>query len=55
MATTFIDLTVMMLWPLVVSSAVWAIATYALAESDEIEKVVDSLIQAKGVQDNVKN
>ena len=43
MATTFLDLIVVLLWPLVLSAAAWAIAIYALAETDEISKVVEAL------------
>ena len=43
MAATFLDLIVVFLWPLVLSAAAWAIATKALAETDEITKVVEAL------------
>ena len=54
MATTFLDLMVMLFWPLVSSAAVWAIAIYALAEKDEISKVVEALTRPNGVDDKRK-
>ncbi len=41
--TTFLDLTVMLFWPLVLLAAVWVIAIKALAERDEISDVVEAL------------
>jgi hypothetical protein len=43
MAITFLDLILVLLWPLVFIGAAWAIATNALADKDEISKVVESL------------
>jgi hypothetical protein len=43
MATTFLDLVSVLIWPLVLSAAAWVIATNALAERDEISKVVHAL------------
>ena len=54
MATTFLDLIVMLFWPLVSSAAVWAIAIYALAEKDEISKVVEALTRPNGVDEKRK-
>ena len=52
MAATFLDVIVMLLWPLVLSAAAWAIAISALAEADEISKVVEALIRPNGVEEN---
>jgi hypothetical protein len=54
MATTFLDLIVMLFWPLVSSAAVWAIAIYALAEKDEISKVVEALTGPNDVDEKRK-
>lgn len=47
MATTFLDLIVVLMWPLAFSAAAWAIAIRALAETDEISKVVEALTRPK--------
>jgi hypothetical protein len=54
MAITFLDLIVVLLWPLVLSSAAWAIAIYALSEKDEISKVVEALTRPNGVDEKRK-
>ena len=54
MATTFLDLIVVVLWPLVLSAAAWVIAINALAETDEISEVVQALIRPNGVEENAK-
>ena len=41
--TTFLDLIVMLFWPVVSAAAAWAIAMYALAQKDEISEVVEAL------------
>ena len=48
MLTAFLDLIVMLAWPLVMSAAAWAIAVYALAETDEIASVVEFLTRWRG-------
>jgi hypothetical protein len=54
MATTFLDLIVMLFWPLISLAAVWAIAIYALAEKDEISKVVEALTRPNDVDEKRK-
>lgn len=54
MTTTFLDLIVMLFWPLVSSAAVWAIAIYALAQKDEISEVVEALTGPNGVDEKRK-
>ena len=54
MATTFLDLIVVLLWPLALSAAAWVIAIKALAETDEISEVVEALIRPDGVEENAK-
>ena len=54
MATTFLDLIVMLFWPLVSAAAVWAIAIYALAQKDEISEVVEALTGPNGVDEKRK-
>ena len=46
----FLDLIVVLLWPLVLSAAAWAIVINALAETDEISKVVESLDRPNGLE-----
>jgi hypothetical protein len=50
MPITFLDLMVALFWPLVLSAAIWAIAIHALAERDQISKVVDTLTRPSGVK-----
>ena len=52
MATKLLDLFVVLLWPLVLSAAAWRIVINALAETDEISKVVDALTRPNGVEEN---
>ena len=54
MAITFLDLIAVLLWPLVLTAAVWGIAIKALAETDEISKVVETLIQPNGADEKQK-
>lgn len=54
MAITFLDLIVVLLWPLVLTVAVWVIAINALAERDEISKVVEALTRTNGVEQDAK-
>jgi hypothetical protein len=54
MATTLLDVIVVALWPLVFSAAVWAIAFNALAETDEITRVVQALTQPNAVTKKTK-
>jgi hypothetical protein len=54
MATTFLDLIVVLLWPLALSAAAWVIAINALAETDEISKVVEALTRPNGAEENAK-
>ena len=54
MVATFLDLIVEPLWPLVLAAAAWAIAIKALAETDEISKVVETLTRPNGVEENAK-
>lgn len=53
MSTTLLEL-IVVLWPLVLTAAAWAVATNALAETDEISKVVEALTRPKGVEDKAK-
>ena len=50
MPLTFLDLMVALLWPLVLSAATWAIAIHALAERDQISKVVETLTRRSSVK-----
>jgi hypothetical protein len=43
MAAAFLNLVVAVLWPLILAAIAWGIAVKALAERDEISKVVDAL------------
>jgi hypothetical protein len=52
MAITFLDLIGALFWPLILSAAVWAIAIYALAEKDQISKVVEALTETNGINEN---
>ncbi len=45
MTATFLDLVVVLVWPLVLSAAAWVIAVKALSEKDEISDVVAALTQ----------
>ena len=54
MATTFLDLLVVLLWPLALSAAAWVIAINALADTDEISEVVEALTQPNGADENAK-
>ena len=54
MVTTLLDLIVVPLWPLILSAAAWAIAIKALAETDDISKVVETLTRSNGVEENAK-
>ncbi len=54
MATTFLDLIVVLLWPLALSAAAWVIVINALAETDEISKVVEALTRPNGAEENAK-
>lgn len=54
MAITFLDLIAVLLWPFVFSAAVWVIAVKALAETDEISKVVEALTRPNDVEQNAK-
>ena len=54
MATTFLDLIVVVLWPLVLSAAAWVIAINALAETDEISEVVQALTRPNVIEENAK-
>lgn len=45
MGAAFLDMIVVLAWPLVLSAAAWAIAVHALAERDEISVVVAALTQ----------
>ncbi len=51
MAATFLDLVVVLLWPLALSAAAWVIAVKALSEKDAISQVVETLIQPNGVDE----
>ncbi len=46
---TFVDLIVMLLWPVVLTAAAWVIAIKALAERDEISDVVGTLTRQSSV------
>ena len=52
MATTFLDLFGVFLWPLALSAAAWIIAISALAERDAISQVVDVLTQPPPARPN---
>jgi hypothetical protein len=52
--TTFLDLIVMLFWPLVSAAAAWAIAIYALAQKDEISEVVEALTGPNSVDEKRK-
>ena len=54
MVTTLLDLIVLPLWALILSAAAWAIAIKALAETDDISKVVETLTRSNGVEENAK-
>ena len=54
MPITFLDLMVALLWPLILSAATWAIAIHALAERDQISKVVETLIRPSRVNEKRK-
>lgn len=54
MTTTFLDLIVMLLCPLVLTATAWIIAIKALAEPDEISKVVEALTRPNGVEERAK-
>jgi hypothetical protein len=54
MPITFLDLMVALFWPLVLSAAIWAIAIHALAERDQISKVVETLTRPSGVKEKRK-
>lgn len=54
MPITFLDLMVALFWPLVLSAATWAIAIHALAERDQISKVVETLTRPNGVKEKRK-
>ena len=54
MATTFLDLLVVLLWPLALSAAAWVIAINALADTDEISEVVEALTRPNGVDEKRK-
>lgn len=50
----FLDLIVLPFWPLALSGAAWAIAINALAEPDEISKVVETLTGPARTEDSEK-
>lgn len=54
MATTFLELIVMLLWPLVLLAVAWVIAVNALTEKDEISQVVGALIRPDSAEANAK-
>ncbi len=47
MATSLVDLLLVLIWPFLFSAAVWAIAIRALGEADEISAVVQALTRSK--------
>jgi hypothetical protein len=54
MATTFLDLIVVLLCPRVLSAAAWIIFIKELAGTDEISEVVKSLTRTNGVEEDTK-
>ena len=54
MAASFLDLIVVLLWPLVLSAAAWVIAIKALGATDEISEVVQALTRPNGVEENAE-
>lgn len=44
-ATAFLDMMAVLIWPLLVAAAIWAIAVHAFAEADEITGIVEALTQ----------
>ncbi|MBL8884766.1 MAG: hypothetical protein JNL45_17125 [Hyphomicrobium sp.] len=55
MVSTFLDLIGTLLWPLVLSVAAWVIVIKALAGTDEISEVVQTLTRPDGVEKNAKH
>ncbi len=51
---SYIDLIVMLSWPLALSSAAWFIAKNALAETDEISGVVKALTRVGAAEEDVE-
>lgn len=47
MASSLLDLVLMLVWPLLMSAAAWVIAIRALGEADEISAVVQALTRSK--------
>ncbi|MBX9683358.1 MAG: hypothetical protein K2X41_06170 [Hyphomicrobium sp.] len=54
MATAFLDLIFLFLWPLVLIAAAWGIAFNALAGKDEISEVVEALTRPSAIDDTAK-
>ena len=54
MTAVFVDLIVMLVWPIVLSTAAWMIAIHALAERDEISEVVKALTQPNRIQEKLE-
>jgi hypothetical protein len=50
MPTTFLDVIVVLFWPLALSAAVWIIAIKALVWTDEISEVVQALTRPDGAK-----
>ena len=55
MGATLLEFVGVLLWPLALSAAAWFIAVNALAERDEISKVVNALTQPDGIDDKAKH
>jgi hypothetical protein len=55
MATTILNLIAVLVWPLALTAAAWIIAVEALAETDEISKVVEALIPTNSIEQEPKH
>lgn len=53
-ATTFLDLIIVLLWPLALAAAAWVIAIKALAATDEISEVVEALTRPIGIGESAE-
>ena len=54
MATTSLDLIVVLLCPLALSAAAWIIFSEAMAGTDDISEVVKALTRTNGVEEDTK-
>jgi hypothetical protein len=54
MTTTFLDLVVVLVCPLILTAGAWFIFSKVVAGTDEISDVVEALTRANGVQENIK-